>query len=395
MKTERAFITTEGKETLRRLESTQRFDDRGNLLESVLYDIGSAVIKSSEKPPVSKRSVFLYNAPGRIEETIYDSKNDVTLKTVYTYDPAARRVEAITQSDKSPLNVRTLYSYDGTGKLTERLSEGETPFEGRTTFSYAPDGKLIEENRYSRSGEQQNKTTYRYEANSRRIDRIDFKAKDSVEDLVVVLTDLKKKTKGVAYYRADGTVAWQLSFTYDDRDNVTGEEFANLEALNKYAYKYEFDPAGNWVKRTKLRWFVVSGKPEPEPAPVEVSYRTFSYYPSPYAQMKGGLPPLYPKDQYGAGIDRVMLGEVIEYVELPYPKTKSGPWTAPSVAVEVVVDKEGKVETAKQISGPASLREAATQAASKWRFKPALLNGFPVRATRPVSFSVTIVIQRR
>lgn len=47
------------------------------------------------------------------------------------------------------------------------------------------------------------------------------------------------------------------------------------------------------------------------------------------------------------------------------------------VQVEIVVDEEGDVASARAVSGHPLLRDAAVQAASRWKFEPFLVNGNP------------------
>jgi periplasmic protein TonB len=48
------------------------------------------------------------------------------------------------------------------------------------------------------------------------------------------------------------------------------------------------------------------------------------------------------------------------------------------VVVEVVVDREGRVASAKAVYGHPLLYTATLDAVRKWRFRPYLLNGEPI-----------------
>ena len=56
------------------------------------------------------------------------------------------------------------------------------------------------------------------------------------------------------------------------------------------------------------------------------------------------------------------------------------------VSVEVIISPEGRVESARAVSGHPLLKPAAVEAARGWRFQPTLLNGVPVRVTGIVTF---------
>jgi protein TonB len=61
-----------------------------------------------------------------------------------------------------------------------------------------------------------------------------------------------------------------------------------------------------------------------------------------------------------------------------------------TVVVEVEVDEEGNVASARATDGPALLRQAAVDAVRQWIYSPTLLNGepIPVMAEVRVNFSL-------
>jgi protein TonB len=63
---------------------------------------------------------------------------------------------------------------------------------------------------------------------------------------------------------------------------------------------------------------------------------------------------------------------------------------AGTVVVEVVIDETGKVISAKASSGPATLREAAVQAALRARFSPTKLSGQPVKVTGVINYKFSL-----
>ncbi len=60
------------------------------------------------------------------------------------------------------------------------------------------------------------------------------------------------------------------------------------------------------------------------------------------------------------------------------------------VKVELVVDEQGKVVEIQKASGPSLLQSAAKDAAKKWRFKPFMRDGLPVKAAGFISFNFTL-----
>ena len=60
------------------------------------------------------------------------------------------------------------------------------------------------------------------------------------------------------------------------------------------------------------------------------------------------------------------------------------------VTVEVVVDEAGEVSEIQNTNGPAILQSAAKDAVKRWKFKPFIRDGQPVKATGFVSFNFAL-----
>jgi TonB family protein len=69
-----------------------------------------------------------------------------------------------------------------------------------------------------------------------------------------------------------------------------------------------------------------------------------------------------------------------------YPPTAKKMKATGRVEVEITISEAGLVIEAKAISGQLVLRSAAVEAARKWVFKPAILNGAPVRVKSVLTF---------
>jgi TonB family protein len=73
-----------------------------------------------------------------------------------------------------------------------------------------------------------------------------------------------------------------------------------------------------------------------------------------------------------------------------YPLAAKSMRASGVVKVEVTVDEKGDVATVKKVSGPMLLQDAAKDAIKKWKFKPFVRDGQPVKATGFINFSFTI-----
>jgi protein TonB len=227
--------------------------------------------------------------------------------------------------------------------------------------------------------------------------------------------------------------------------------------VSKETYKYEYDSLGNWTKMTTSVAVVENGTIAFEP--VEVTYRTISYYldarmtsllqpannsasaktpvtvapngantnpkssppqtlmaplqltrrspvtlvgnygPPVFADVRNvSFPtnqrvpvdnaPLPPAPAPRAPISRgVLNGAALSLPAPVYPDNARRTKVEGIVDVEVVIDENGKVLSAKVISGPAVLRDSAVQAALRARFTPTKLSGQPVRVTGKIIYN--------
>jgi TonB family protein len=73
-----------------------------------------------------------------------------------------------------------------------------------------------------------------------------------------------------------------------------------------------------------------------------------------------------------------------------YPDTARRMRQSGMVQVEVVVDENGKVISARALSGPGTLRDVAVEAAYRARFSPTKLSGQPVKVTGQINYNFTL-----
>ena len=86
----------------------------------------------------------------------------------------------------------------------------------------------------------------------------------------------------------------------------------------------------------------------------------------------------------------VLNGKAISLPAPAYPDMARRAGASGVVEVEVVIDINGKVISARATSGPALLRQAAETAARQARFNPTLLSGQPMRVSGVISYNFTM-----
>ncbi len=83
----------------------------------------------------------------------------------------------------------------------------------------------------------------------------------------------------------------------------------------------------------------------------------------------------------------VLQGKAIVRRTPDYPPLARQSRMEGSVSVEVMISPDGRVESARAVSGSAIFRSVAASAAEGWRFQPTLLNGVPVQVTGVIVFN--------
>ncbi len=88
------------------------------------------------------------------------------------------------------------------------------------------------------------------------------------------------------------------------------------------------------------------------------------------------------------------VGSLIPYAtrqaQPTYPPAARTMRTTGIVKVELTIDENGEVAEVNKTSGPSMLQAAAKDAVKKWRFKPFMRDGQPVRANGFVSFNFNL-----
>ena len=86
----------------------------------------------------------------------------------------------------------------------------------------------------------------------------------------------------------------------------------------------------------------------------------------------------------------IIASKAIDKPAPPYPQIAKVAGIQGPVAVQIVVDEQGRVVSAKATSGNPLLQPAAIQAAFRARFTPTILNGQPVKVTGSITYNFVI-----
>lgn len=85
-----------------------------------------------------------------------------------------------------------------------------------------------------------------------------------------------------------------------------------------------------------------------------------------------------------------LIDKATQKINPSYPHTAKSARITGVVTVYVEVDPTGVVSTVQSTSGPAVLRQAAMDAARRWKFRPTMVDGQPVRVVGFINFNFTL-----
>jgi len=76
----------------------------------------------------------------------------------------------------------------------------------------------------------------------------------------------------------------------------------------------------------------------------------------------------------------VQQANIVHLVQPVYPADARRAHISASVMLHLIVGTDGAVQAVDVVSGPQMLRQAATDAAKQWKYRPTLVSGEPVEA---------------
>jgi periplasmic protein TonB len=115
----------------------------------------------------------------------------------------------------------------------------------------------------------------------------------------------------------------------------------------------------------------------------------------PPTEIVTATPPAFPGVNQNSGTKKitapisggVLNGKATSLPQPVYPPIARAAHASGTVTVQVVVDEEGKVLTARAVSGHPLLQAAAVAAARQARFTPTKLSGQPVKVTGVIIYN--------
>ncbi len=275
-----------------------------------------------------------------LEAAEYDLKG---AKTVNQYFPVAA----------SAPTGREVYKYDDKGNISEMTLSGN-------------DGSLI------------SKEVYKYEYDSLGNWTKMTTAVAVVENGSITFEPTEVTYRTISYY-LDATMTRMLqpANTTASPANSTNASTDNNSVNTKTAQQSNVAP----LQLTHHSPVTLSSQPIQPVADM----RNVSFVSNPKVAVDNApSPPAQPTHMVTGG---VLNGSALNLPAPLYPEAARRMHTSGIVEVEVVIDENGKVASAKAVSGPAIFRDNAVQAALHAKFTPSKLSGQPVKVTGKIVYN--------
>ncbi|MFQ5950254.1 MAG: hypothetical protein ACE5J1_06170 [Nitrospiria bacterium] len=208
--------------------------------------------------------------------------------TSTTYDSQGRRIEEDQLYNDEPLNFKSVFIYDANGRLKEGV---EYDYQGVIAFTWSyiheTETKMIEE-RYRPDGSLFSKSIYLYDPEGNLIEETRSHTQTANGFKWVYRYDKAGKKVEESFYliRSKGlpnqtgtSLNYRSVYSYDDKGRLTEETQYDPAGgvKSEQKFRYEYDDEGNWTSQTAWQRGDSDGRAAFEP--IDVTYRTITYYP--------------------------------------------------------------------------------------------------------------------
>jgi hypothetical protein len=249
------------------------------------YDINGSEIEKYEHYIVFNTPEFetktLYNEKGnKIQQSYYQSEKDYG-STIYKYDSKDNLIET-EYYFCGLLTNKIINKYDESGNNIESMEYNEDGELAKVkVFKYDEKRNVIERSFYNKFGELNSKTIQVYDNNSNVIEeeRYDFLNPSFSRKHTYKYDNNGNKIEKKYYHHPDYILKQIDNCKYDNYGNVTEDLtiYSNFsktktnknEEISGFYYKYEYDNLNNWIKKLKLRNYILE----------EITERVIKYYP--------------------------------------------------------------------------------------------------------------------
>lgn len=224
---------------------------------------------SSAQPLDTKQlDIVVYDTIGNeIHRTIYSTYGFLAGKEVKTYDAKGNLAKSVLSDEKGAIISSEVFLY-ANGELAQMVTydpKGSARF--RRLNSYGPNGRLEEQTYYSPK-KPAGRTVFKYDQGN--ISEVAFYLPDGSKSVASIgpclgahkLTysyDEKGRVLKTIAYEPNGDLIRSWQYFYDPKGQVAEDTRETAWSRTKFAYTYEYDSHGNWIKQTAT----ITDQPKP------------------------------------------------------------------------------------------------------------------------------------
>ena len=248
------------------VESTVRFDDKGNKIREITYNPsdgtvntttnfrydknGNLVEQTVKKGDATLKTVHRNNSRNnRIETVVYKADGTVERKISYVYDDMGLLLETIGKLDDGRMFMRDSYLYDGQGNIIEFKNNLK-----KLTSVYDAQGNIVSIGKYQRYFKAHDTIQYNiserfvfeYSRSGHLIEMRTYRPDSSMKSRTAYIRNAKGMLLEEKEFNSDGKLVYARNLKYDTQQNLI-EESGTDRAL-KFKNSYRYDSRGNKIE---------------------------------------------------------------------------------------------------------------------------------------------------
>ena len=268
---------------------------------------------------------------------------------------------------------------------------------GREVYKYDDKGNISEMTLVNADGSLVSKEVYKYESDSLG-NWVKMTTSVAVVENGKIAFEPTEVTYRTIFYYLDATMAKMVEPAGNSAPSVKNED-ARPQVKPTVETSKEVKPAANsGTSANHAEGEKVAAVPLPtssldklklsaaQPAPADLRGAAVDMNKKAVV-VSDNAPPPAPRPLLKPVSGGVLNGMALALPPPSYPDTARRMRQSGMVQVEVVVDENGKVISARALSGPGTLREVAVEAAYRARFSPTKLSGQPVKVTGQINYN--------
>jgi len=253
----------------REIQTVEKYDLGGNLIESAHYNQGV----------LERKFVSTFDGRGHLIETRTDeSQAEFSTQSLPRYNDQGRLVEEFLYDSKGSLLVRSGYSYDDRNNQTAAIHyDGKGALNCRIDFTYDLEDRLVGVLCYVAEGGRASREFNEYDSIGRKVLEAHYGQNNSLASKRVYHYDTSGNQAGSALYDADGSLIAKTISVFDNRGNeIETATYEDDHLKWREVRRFEFDSMGNWIKETATKFTAKTNGAYSKH--IQVKYRTITYY---------------------------------------------------------------------------------------------------------------------